>query len=406
MGRLLLLLAVFAIPVELASAESSPNPKDLAIPPAELARAKDLVVKLGSEDFDEREDAQDNLAKMGRLAMPALLEGLNSNPSPEVRSRCQSLLPKASHEDLESRLATFLADVDGKYEHDLPGWNEFKKTVGGSTSGSRTVFVELLKNSVNRTLVLAVAGPPSELGTLIAARKQEVYHMRFPRTPNAVRKEQSVTDVIALMFAESHIESKYVPRTISNTTIYNIAGLHAAASDGSDKAAVYKAVVGHWIESRDDAISMNMAMSQAISMNMPKQGNAVAAKLVQLKYATPFYRMNAALALAKNKATDHLPAIEGAFDDEASQIIRQVVVNGKIEGTAIQVRDVALAAALLLTKQKPEDYGLVEQYKNQPGMEYTYTNWRLPEDKRKAAFEKWKAWRAKNQNFGKIEEKK
>ena len=82
----------------------SPNPKDLAIPSAEMSRARDLVNKLASEAFDEREEAQEILAKMGRLALPALADGIKGNPSPEVRFRCQSLIPKAVQEDLQARL--------------------------------------------------------------------------------------------------------------------------------------------------------------------------------------------------------------------------------------------------------------------------------------------------------------
>ena len=37
---------------------------------------------------------------MGRLAMAALTEGVNTHPSSEVRTRCQSLLPRAAQEEL------------------------------------------------------------------------------------------------------------------------------------------------------------------------------------------------------------------------------------------------------------------------------------------------------------------
>ncbi|HXD87847.1 MAG TPA: hypothetical protein VN641_15240 [Urbifossiella sp.] len=392
-------LVALAVPASAAS-PASPNPKDLAIPPGELSRAAKLVALLGSEDFDEREDAQENLAKMGRLARPALLKGLNSDPSPEVRFRCQSLIRRAAHEELQARLATFLADVDAKYEHDLAGWNEFKK-VAGNSSASRAVFAEMLSAPKNREMVLAIAGTPAELGGLIAARKQQFYTERFPRTPNAPRKEQSAPDLIALMFAESHVESKNVPRTVSSTTIYNQNGLKSAVDNGGDKAPVYKAIIGHWIETRDDAVSMQYAMQQATTFGLSKQGNALAAKLVQFKGASIYYRMNAALTLAKHGAKEHLAAIESAFNEDTNIMIRRGVVNGGIETVTLQVRDIALAAAIMLTEQKTVDYGLVEQYKQQPAMQYTYTNWRMPEDKRKAAFEKWKAWRAKNPDFGK-----
>ena len=75
---------------------SSPDPKTLAIPSEELTRARELVHQLGSEDFDERERAEAELAKMGRLARPALVEAANTDPSQEVRSRCSSLLPRAT----------------------------------------------------------------------------------------------------------------------------------------------------------------------------------------------------------------------------------------------------------------------------------------------------------------------
>ena len=402
MIRLTFLLAAIAFLAGSATAES-PSPKELTISPTDLSRARELVNKFASEGFDEREDAQDELAKMGRLAMPALLDGLNANPSPEVRYRCQSLLPKAAQADLQARLATFLADTEGKFNHDLPGWNEFKK-IAGTSPTSRTVFVELLKESPNRTLVLAIPGPPSELGSLVAARKQEMYQLRFARvnlpTPTP-RKEQTIPDVIALMFAESHVASKYIPRTVPNVTVYNIAGLNVAVTDGSEKAATYKAIVGHWIETRDDALSMYTAMNQAAAMGLPKQGAVVAAKLLQLKGGAITYRFYAAFAIAKNGSKEHLSALESAFNDDAG-LNQQRVVNGLVQQSQLQLRDMALAAAVLLTGQNAEDYGLVEQYKNQPGMQYMYSNWRLPEEKRKAAFEKWKDWRAKNPDFDKV----
>lgn len=398
--RRLALPLIFTLLLASTGSGASPDPKDLAIPPAELSRAKLLVAQLASEVYDEREEAQDELAKMGRLAFPALLEGLNTNPSPEVRFRCQSLVPKAAHLDLQARLETFLADVDGKFQHDMPGWNEFRKLAGG-TAASRTTFVELLKESQNRALVLGVAGSPHELGRLIAARKQDIYQMRFPRTPNTVAKQQTISDTIALMFAESYVESKHVPRSISSTVIYNNAAINTAISGSTDQAGVYKAIVAHWIETRDDAASMYQAMTQATSFGLPKQGTAVAVKLIQMKGGITTYRMYAVFAIARNGAKEHLSALESVFADEAALNLGGRVVNGKVEAQQVQMRDMALVAALLLTGQNTEEYGFTEQYKNQTGMQYTYSNWRLPEDKRKAAFDKWKAWREKNPDFGK-----
>ena len=43
--------------------------------------------------------------------------------------RCSSLLPRAASLDIKARLDVFLADAEGEYEHDLPGWNQFRATV-------------------------------------------------------------------------------------------------------------------------------------------------------------------------------------------------------------------------------------------------------------------------------------
>src|SRR5438132_713776 len=104
-----------------AACGASPDPKDLAIAPEELSKARELVHKLGSEVYREREDAHAELTKMGRKARQALLEAAASDPDPEVRFRCSRLLPKAGADDLKARLDTFLADTQSKFDHDLPG---------------------------------------------------------------------------------------------------------------------------------------------------------------------------------------------------------------------------------------------------------------------------------------------
>src|SRR4051812_5212558 len=117
--RTLALPLLFAL--ALPAFASSPDPKRLAVPPEEMIKAQELVRQLASDEFTVREAAQERLAKMGRLAKPVLSSAIATNPDPEVRSRCRELLPKAAAEDLKARLETFLADTEGKYEHDLPG---------------------------------------------------------------------------------------------------------------------------------------------------------------------------------------------------------------------------------------------------------------------------------------------
>src|SRR4051812_33223509 len=114
-----------------------PDPKSLAVPAADQARAAALVEKLGSARFEDREKAQEDLVGMGRRAVPALTEALTKHASPEVRARCQTLYPRARAADLQARLAVFMADEEGKHEHDLPGWGEFRQVTAGCGAAAR-----------------------------------------------------------------------------------------------------------------------------------------------------------------------------------------------------------------------------------------------------------------------------
>ena len=109
-------LAVWATLLALlpAARGASPDPKSLAIPVRELSRAQDLAGRLGDNVFQVREQATRELCKMGRLALPAVEQALAKATDPEVRARCEWLLPKALADDSKARLDTFLADADGK----------------------------------------------------------------------------------------------------------------------------------------------------------------------------------------------------------------------------------------------------------------------------------------------------
>ena len=60
-----------------------------------------------SEVYKEREQAHEALAKMGRLARPALIEGLTTDPSPEIRApRNAPCCPAPRTANLQARIDT------------------------------------------------------------------------------------------------------------------------------------------------------------------------------------------------------------------------------------------------------------------------------------------------------------
>jgi hypothetical protein len=405
-------------------AAASPDPKSLVVPPEELSKARELVQQLGSEQFHEREQAERDLAKMGRAARAALLEGVNNDPSPEIRSRCHSLLPRATSLEMKARLDVFLADTEGKHDHDLPGWHEFRRVVRDEwklfgyplwadttlDKSARKVFADLLSTTANRYVVMAAGGEEEELGQLVAARRQELYNQKYGReiiggrivSRPTTRREPTVEDIAALLFAEVHAPSKATPRTVSISVLLTSSGFVAACQKPDEPGKVYRSIVAAWLDTRQDPIDMYNALNVSSNLGLPEHSCRLAVRLLDAKGAQVYYRGNAAATLARLGNKSHIPLLEKSVEDATilTTLRKNVVKDGKAElvTTEIQIRDVALAVSIILAGQKPDDFGFTDQFKNNgnPANSYSYTRYTLEDDQRKAALEKWKAWREKN----------
>ncbi len=405
----------------------SPDPKSLEVPADELARARELVQQLGSDQFTTREKAEQELAKMGRLARPVLLEAANTDPNQEVRARCSSLLPKATALDLRARIDVFLADTEGKYEHDLPGWHEFRNVLREEWSlfgydvwsarsldkPARTVFAEMIAAPENRQILMAASGSKTELASIATARRQELYSQKFPRAvviggrvvqPNSnLRRDPTLDDIATLLFVESLVPSRLVPRTSSIASLINASGFTNAARDTDDRGRVLRALASAWIDSRRDPIDMYQTMTIASNLGLTEQGCRVALRLLTTNGVVGSYRGMAASNLANMGTRDHIPLLDKALDDSTvAYTIRENAVGKAINERPIhdvQVRDMALAAAIGLSKQKLEDYGFVDNFASRGGISnsgYTYSRHYIPAEKREAMHKKWKEWRARN----------
>jgi len=150
-------------------------------------------------------------------------------------------------------------------------------------------------------------------------------------------------------------------------------------------------------------MDMYYATTIARTLGMNDAGCRVAVRLFENKGAVVSYRGMAATTLAQLGMKEHIPLLEKAMADNTvlTTIRKSVVREAKavVEVVAeIQIRDVALAVSLILSGQKPEDYGFVDQHRASgvTGGNFSYTRFYLTDEDRKVAFEKWKEWRGKN----------
>ncbi len=362
----------------------SPDPRSLEVSAADREAARALVRRLGSDRFADRDEASKQLRAMGRRALPALAEAVARDPDAEVRHRCELLLPAAAAEDFDARLAAFLADADGKFAHDLPGWAKFREQTGNDPL-ARELFAELLKSEPNRDLIAGLAQGKEELERRVIARRYELYLQVFPRRgwAGVGQPEPTLIDAAGLLFAESLVPDKFTPRgALRTATPYAIltrTGVRTELTTHRFGPAVQKLAIA-WMDTRETAPSLSQAISLASQLH-PKAVGRYAAKLIRTGGATAYQRASAATTVARVGTRDDLPALVPLLTDDAA-------VRTTAGGADIQVRDVALAMAALLTGRDPAEFGMVSQ--SSGGPQYYYWNYSFPDEAaREKGLAKW-----------------
>ena len=87
-----------------------------------------------------------------------------------------------------------------------------------------------MKAPGGRNLLMALGGPPADLGQLVATRKQELYSAKYPRVRGVRARNLSVSEIALVLFAESQVHSRHVPRTSIITTLVTTSGMPALVS--------------------------------------------------------------------------------------------------------------------------------------------------------------------------------
>ena len=278
---------------------------------------------------------------------------------------------------------------------------------------ARSVFAEMISSQPNRQIMMAVNGPRSELASIASARRQELYSQKFPRNmvrggrvaapSNTVRRDPTVDDIATLLFVESLVPSRFVPRAASVASLITASGFTSAARDTNERGQVYLALASAWIDSRTEPIDMYQTMTIAENLGLTGQGCRLGIKLLNTSGAVGSYRGMAATNLARMGSKEHIPLLEKALaDSTVAYTIREnraVQAINELATHDVQVKDMALAVGVVLSGQKLEDYGFVDNFHTSGGIAgntYSYSRYYIPDAKRDEMHKKWKAWRAKN----------
>jgi hypothetical protein len=356
-------------------------------------RAEELVPHLGNPSFRDREQAARELLAIGYPAKDAVLAGQKSKDA-EVSDRCLKLYPIIWRTDLERRVQKFLDAPDGAVPADLPGATKWFD-VAGDGKESRHLYTAMV--TAHPELLLQVELQPERLSELYTDFARDHYARTVARpasgtSPGALPNE---ADVLLFLFLGTAGDARSdVPRGVSPSHIYrflNAPALLTRLGPDSTNEPVRR-LYAAWLEKERYTLILRRSLDLAVMLKVKECAPAVA-KIANDPRTVATVRATAMLGLGRLGTRDDVKELAPLLKDEAQ--VCQTVINK--ERATVQMRDVALAAAITLAGQNPNEFGferLVPAGVNN-NRSYVYCAF-TSDDKRAAAHDKWAKWAATN----------
>jgi hypothetical protein len=341
------------------------------------SEAASLVEQLGGEEFSVRERATTRLIEMGLAAKQAVEAG-RTHPDREIRYRCERIFQIVGELDFQRRLTAFTSGrSDGL---DLPAWRRFRERYGDDGE-TRSLFVEMQK--AESELLQAVENGPQGVARVAETRTTQLQHLQ-----RRAGEATSLGSVAALLFAAVGDEVNLGLQP--SFALVNLCSQPSFIQGMSDPAKnkVLRKMLSQWIMQSEGAVAQQ-SMFLAMRHDM-KEGLIPATRILRNPGEQPFVRQTALMTVAKLGDASHVDLLESALDD-ATRISSHRIDNVQYE---TQLRDVALAAVLLLKKQDPKTFGFERIQFNESNVFNYGTVGFENEDKRKLAFDKYREFKA------------
>jgi hypothetical protein len=362
-----------------ASCRGADSPR----PANDETHVRSLVRQLGAESYDEREQAFQELSRLGRHAEKALQEGLKDSDREVVR-RCQELLSLATRTDMEIALDQFLQNKDDKVLLKLPAWPTFKKVVG-ETPETRALFVQICCSQ--GPLMELAEKNPADAAVKFGERTQQLQQTLFQ--PFGARGTVSSAEVLALLYLATNPKLN-----INQQALYQLTSLFHQPEPRqlftNDSAA--RKLLASFVMNRNDVAMMHQNLFLVQNFNL-KECLDWALTLATAKDQQPYVRATALTVVGKMGGKEHIAKLEPLLSDSTQ--LGQIQFNTTRINT--QVRDVALAMSVLLSGQDIMSYDFpylkviqAQIQQNPQAFLYSYHYLGFSDDAgRNAAMKKW-----------------
>ncbi len=312
-----------------------------------------LVQELSSRKFAERQNAMSQLIRLGSPAIPALEKAMD-NGNRELRFRAQRVLDSVEQNAYQLKLEAFMQSGDEAAA--LPGWTDFRELAGAS-SESRRLFVLMCR--AEPAIMRNLSRQPSSRSNLIANRCKELQQLFRTYKRDSIQ----LGTVAALLFVGG-LKGTQVDDT-SVKTIYSVCNYDAFRNEmytrktnstiqykRTGRSEILRTIFAVWMkhgQSWDAQMAFNLAMQYDIRQSLPR-----AIELVRNPKTPCHVAQIALVAVTRFGTMANIPDLETRIDDKSFCGVAQRI-GQKLHQT--QLRDVALAGALLLADKNPRDFG-------------------------------------------------
>ncbi|MBI2823859.1 MAG: hypothetical protein HYX69_04105 [Planctomycetia bacterium] len=381
-------ILLLGVVLSLAATALAARPSNDAQPPVDQRHIAQLVRQMGDVSYAVRERATRELARIGVPAKAALVKAL-ADPDAEVRYRARMVLSEVLELDWRRRLEAFVDDTQGQKQHDLPGWQRYRKMMGENVS-ARRLFADMQRNEPG--LLEASELGPERLAAAFDGRCQQIQEsMRVPgrTTERAVQ----LGTVAALLFVGGDSDVPISPQSAMAVTNFCYQQPFRQAIAGGDKNPILKKLLGAWVRRSftNDPSSMQQTMMLALQFNL-REGIEPALAMLKEPGSPPHMRQYAVLVVGKFGGADDVARLEPLLSDQSVCGHQQLAANQVVE---TQVRDVALAVMVHLSGQKLADFGFKRAQPNATILFNTATLGFASTAERDAALAKWQQWRTR-----------
>ena len=331
--------------------------------PVNLAPTKsqiNLVAQLGADSFKDREAARRQLFSQGLAARRALLRGLQHRQL-EVRLLAHQILQDILTNNYEEQLKAFVADEQNAMLFDLPGWQQFQSATG-SNRITRQLFATMLRTEAR--LLHALESDGRELEELYLARLHAIRPLhRNPQRGDFIGlQEVPVIDSLTLatlLLVGCH--PRLAPHTAAGHELRAMLEQEAARNTfrQEEHQNILRALLAAWITSADGQTHPYLIFELGLRYGLAELVLPNAEQTLQQGQADPVLMQYAILAVGKycSDREKRIKLLHGALGNREI-CNRWEDPELKKDGTIdTQVRDVALAVLICLTKHNPEDYG-------------------------------------------------